>query len=512
MASSGSYHLKTNCTNVDVTSNLKQRRHGEAIRMQSKGLIANRSAYSSDFSAWIECFKNIDVGPCDLHIGPGQAHVDAEEMHAKIKQIEKDRNEKLRQFQQEVSERVRKVKRFEHKKELNKSLEKVEKETNVICQSAFPKKIPTARRNTCSFRSSISADKIKNIMAGEANTDASHSMDNVLSSVQEIDQKTQQIKEQSSQARACLLSKVMNTDLSGLPGGYWGQAKPQRKSCDEDLKADRDASQVLDQLSLHCDNEQKRQPGEILNDMWKGFDTERSLKHQSSKINTEKDHCDREFHKARRNSKEKRKIRFNLPETEAMPSHNDESHSGNLDLLARQSKAKKDPIVTNFGADNQIDKENKQQYWTYRKLFMDIDREKVREIQRRKNHLRIITRLKQEKETERLKMEKEVEVCIPNKNHEDSDGLVDGVKQVKSSVCTKQNMEKRKETMRYIDALKSLILQRVNGEDSRLPPICSCGTTLMETHPETCANNCVFYQNPKEFARVLSTVLATMDS
>ena len=46
-------------------------------------------------------------------------------MHAKIKQIEKDRNEKLRQFRQEVSERVRKVKRFEHKKELNKSLEKV---------------------------------------------------------------------------------------------------------------------------------------------------------------------------------------------------------------------------------------------------------------------------------------------------------------------------------------------------------------------------------------------------
>ena len=69
----------------------------------------------------------------------------------------------------------------------------VEKETNVICQSAFPKKIPTARRNTCSFRSSISADKIKNIMIGEANTDASHSMDNVLSSVQEIDQKTQQV-------------------------------------------------------------------------------------------------------------------------------------------------------------------------------------------------------------------------------------------------------------------------------------------------------------------------------
>ena len=62
--------------------------------------------------------------------------------------------------------------------------------------------------------------------------------------------------------------------------------------------------------------------------MWKGFDTERALKQQTSMFNAEEDHCDRESHKARRNSKEKRKIRFSLPETEAVPSHNDESCSG----------------------------------------------------------------------------------------------------------------------------------------------------------------------------------------
>lgn len=30
-----------------------------------------------------------------------------------------------------------------------------------------------------------------------------------------------------------------------------------------------------------------------------------------------------------------------------------------------------------------------------------------------------------------------------------------------------------------------------------LPPLCCCGMTLWDTNPDTCANNCVFYRNPK---------------
>ena len=28
-------------------------------------------------------------------------------------------------------------------------------------------------------------------------------------------------------------------------------------------------------------------------------------------------------------------------------------------------------------------------------------------------------------------------------------------------------------------------------------PLCSCGATIWDTNPNTCANNCIFYKNPK---------------
>lgn len=30
-----------------------------------------------------------------------------------------------------------------------------------------------------------------------------------------------------------------------------------------------------------------------------------------------------------------------------------------------------------------------------------------------------------------------------------------------------------------------------------LPPLCCCGDTFWDSHPDTCANNCIFYNNPK---------------
>lgn len=30
-----------------------------------------------------------------------------------------------------------------------------------------------------------------------------------------------------------------------------------------------------------------------------------------------------------------------------------------------------------------------------------------------------------------------------------------------------------------------------------LPPLCSCGSDFWDSHPDTCANNCVFYKNHK---------------
>ena len=69
------YHMKSNCTNYDVTSNLKQNKHGEVLKMQSIGLMSARSPNTSNFSAWIERFKSFDFVKDALDEQPGEAQV-----------------------------------------------------------------------------------------------------------------------------------------------------------------------------------------------------------------------------------------------------------------------------------------------------------------------------------------------------------------------------------------------------------------------------------------------------
>lgn len=55
---------------------------------------------------------------------------------------------------------------------------------------------------------------------------------------------------------------------------------------------------------------------------------------------------------------------------------------------------------------------------------------------------------------------------------------------------------RRKESLRYIEALKNLIQQKSTANEKMIPPICSCSGSLLDTNPDTCANNCIFYKNP----------------
>lgn len=50
---------------------------------------------------------------------------------------------------------------------------------------------------------------------------------------------------------------------------------------------------------------------------------------------------------------------------------------------------------------------------------------------------------------------------------------------------------------RYIEALRAQIREKIKLFNIDLPPLCSCGADFWDSHPDTCANNCVFYKNHK---------------
>lgn len=50
---------------------------------------------------------------------------------------------------------------------------------------------------------------------------------------------------------------------------------------------------------------------------------------------------------------------------------------------------------------------------------------------------------------------------------------------------------------RYVEALRARMREKIKLNNIDLPPLCSCGPGFWDSHPNTCANNCVFYKNPK---------------
>lgn len=50
---------------------------------------------------------------------------------------------------------------------------------------------------------------------------------------------------------------------------------------------------------------------------------------------------------------------------------------------------------------------------------------------------------------------------------------------------------------RYVEALRARMREKIKLNNIDLPPLCSCGPGFWDSHPDTCANNCVFYKNPK---------------
>ncbi len=50
---------------------------------------------------------------------------------------------------------------------------------------------------------------------------------------------------------------------------------------------------------------------------------------------------------------------------------------------------------------------------------------------------------------------------------------------------------------RYVHALRATLKEKLMKRKLHVPALCSCGPTIFDTNPDTCANNCIFYKNHK---------------
>ena len=158
-------------------------------------------------------------------------------------------------------------------------------------------------------------------------------------------------------------------------------------------------------------------------------------------------------------------------------------------------------------------KRAKCQVAVYRRLFMDIEREQVRENIRMKEHRRRMEALKVEKEIERLEIEQQqLERLKTERVKLEEEAFLAARRERQKEVDIERRQRKRRkerETERYIEALQAVLREKLESRNIDLPPLCSCGPTVWDAHPDTCANNCVFYKNPKAYANALSTLLAS---
>lgn len=74
-----------------------------------------------------------------------------------------------------------------------------------------------------------------------------------------------------------------------------------------------------------------------------------------------------------------------------------------------------------------------------------------------------------------------------------------------------KQQRRERERQRYLEALRVQIQEKMRLYNITLPPLCGCGPDFWDAHPNTCANNCIFYKNHRAYTRALYSVINSCD-
>lgn len=173
------------------------------------------------------------------------------------------------------------------------------------------------------------------------------------------------------------------------------------------------------------------------------------------------------------------------------------SHVKNCPKISKSSQ------FTNPGyLDHVKKKQAALQHLLFRRLYSDLEREKTRQKQRELTQTQRVQALKKDKEATRRLIEEEAsefDTSLSTINTEATDDRERAREWAELMLLEerKQRLQKSRENVRYFEALRARLKERVTSKSSVVLPLCSCGTTIWDADPFTCANNCPFYRNPK---------------
>ncbi|XP_077403676.1 coiled-coil domain-containing protein 15 [Vanacampus margaritifer] len=166
-------------------------------------------------------------------------------------------------------------------------------------------------------------------------------------------------------------------------------------------------------------------------------------------------------------------------------------------------------------------RQRQSQFLMHRRHFMSADRQRVKENNQHRKHLKKTARIKADKEKARLEEERQLErsrqLSHVRQRLEEREMLVlarlklEEEERAAGLGRRKRETEKVIVANRYIDALRSQARDRMANKNPDLPPLCCCASSFWDSHPDTCANNCIFHNNPKEYAQALHAAVSSLD-
>ncbi|XP_012864920.1 PREDICTED: coiled-coil domain-containing protein 15 [Dipodomys ordii] len=172
------------------------------------------------------------------------------------------------------------------------------------------------------------------------------------------------------------------------------------------------------------------------------------------------------------------------------------------------------PLAFQSGVDQEEDKKERQkQYLRYRRLFMDIEREQVKEQKREREQKKKIEKIKKRKEQQRYAEEQRIlrMKCHKEPHSEEMSDLLAQLQLEEIKGAREKQQQKEKEYIRYVEALRAQVKEKMKLYNITLPPLCCCGPDFWDAHPDTCANNCIFYKNHRAYNRALYSVINSAD-